>query len=68
MKQGQAQSSRTGATKQEPQSQGINPEYAAEIGRQTVHYTPVPMYEGRGIEAPTVGTTTHHCGSQGKHR
>lgn len=66
MKQGTANNTK-GAQKQEPNSQGINPHYAADIGLQHVYVRSEPMYEGRGIEAPVAGTTTHHCGSQGKH-
>jgi hypothetical protein len=66
MKQGTGKSV-MGGQKVEPKSQGINPEYAAEIGRQTVHTRPVPMYDGRGIEAPKATSSTHKCGSQGRH-
>lgn len=68
MKQGQAQTSRMGATKVEPRSQAVNPEAVSEIGQQVVRTHSIPMYEGRGLEAPMVGTTVHHCGSQGKHK
>jgi hypothetical protein len=67
MKQGRAQTSIVGSTKVEPKSQGVNPACVAEIGIQTVRTTSIPMYEGRGLEAPMVSETTHKCGSQGKH-
>jgi hypothetical protein len=66
MKQGSGKSTISGG-KVEPKSQGINPEYAAEIGRQTIHTRPVPVTEGRGIMAPKAASTTHRSGSQGKH-
>lgn len=28
----------------------------------------LPLYKGRGLEAPMVGTTVHKCGSQGRHK
>jgi len=68
MKQGQATHSGSGSTKIEPRSHAVSPEAVAEIGLQVVRHTTVPIYEGRGLEAPMAGTTIHHCGSQGKHR
>lgn len=68
MKQGQATTSRMGSTKVEPQSKAVNLEYVAECGIHQVRATSVPMYEGRGLEAPMVGTEIHHSGSQGKHK
>jgi len=67
MKQGMGKSSMSGG-KVEPRSTAVNPEYAAEIGRQTVHVKPVPASLGRGFEAPKpVAATTHKSGSQGRH-
>ena len=66
MKQGTGKSTMSGG-KVEPKSKGINPEYAAEIGRQTTHHRSTPMYEGRGIQAPKASPSTHRSGSQGKH-
>lgn len=68
MKQGQASSSKMGSTKVEPKSRGINPEAVANIGIIELRTKPIQMYEGRGIEAPMVKTTTYNCGSQGKHK
>jgi len=68
MKQGEAQTSRIGSTKVEPTSQAVNPGAVSEIGIHQVNYKRVPMYEGRGLEAPMVSTTIHHSGSQGKHK
>jgi hypothetical protein len=65
-KQGTGKSTISGQ-KVEPKSQGINPEYAAEIGRQTAHHRSVPMYKDRGIQAPKASASTHKCGSQGKY-
>lgn len=72
MKQGQAQTSRMGSTKVEPKSHAVSPAYAAGLGVMkgnhadcgTVNVTKVPMYEGRGLEAPMVSTTIHRKGSQ----
>jgi hypothetical protein len=66
MKQGTGNSSSSGG-KVEPRSNAINPEAAAEIGRQVVHTVPVPLNAGRGYQAPApVATTSHRSGSQGK--
>lgn len=67
MKQGQATTSRVGSTKQEPRSQAVNPGAASSIGLQEVRTRSEPLYEGRGLKAPMVGTSIHKCGSQGKH-
>lgn len=64
--QGRAKTSIVGSTKTEPVSKAVNPAYAAELGVHEVRHTSVPMYEGRGLEAPMVGETTHKSGSQGK--
>jgi hypothetical protein len=66
MKQGMGKTTMA-STKVEPRSQAVNPEAAAEIGRQVTHVRSVPMYEGRGLQAPMVGSTSHKSGSQGKH-
>lgn len=77
MKQGKATTSKMGSTKTEPRSHAVPPAYAAGIGIKqgnhaadgghTVRHTSVPMYEGRGLKAPSVGTTSYTKGSQGKH-
>lgn len=68
MKQGTASTSKMGSTKIEPRSQAVNPAAVADIGIHNVRTKSIPMYEGRGLKAPMVGTTTHHCGSQGRHK
>lgn len=68
MKQGQAQSSGTASTKREPIAHAVSPAAVSEIGIHQVRSTSLPLYEGRGLEAPMQGTTIHHCGSQGKHK
>lgn len=68
MKQGQAQSSHSGSTKTEPRSRAVNPAAVAELGIIESRVNSLPLYEGRGLEAPMRGTTIHHCGSQGKHK
>lgn len=67
MKQGTATHSGSGATKVEPKSNAVSPGYTDQLG-QSVQFKKVPMYEGRGLEAPMKGTEIHHCGSQGKHK
>lgn len=68
MQQGKAQTSRMGSTKTEPVSKAVNPAAVAEMGIHEVRHTSVPLYEGRGLKAPMVGTDIHHCGSQGKYK
>ena len=68
MKQGRASSSHVGSTKVEPTSHAVNPAAVAEEGIIQVRHTSLPLYEGRGLEAPHSATTIHHSGSQGKHR
>lgn len=65
-KQGRATHSGSASTKVEPKSYAVNPGYTDQIG-QTVAFKKVPMYEGRGLEAPKKTQTNHHCGSQGKY-
>jgi hypothetical protein len=77
MKQGRATHSGTASTKVEPTPHAVNPAYPGQLGislgnhadhGDTSKTAAVPMYEGRGLKAPMVGSTSHHCGSQGKHR
>lgn len=68
MKQGSASSSKTASTKVEPISRAVSPAAVSELGIHQVRTTSVPLYEGRGLSAPMVGTTIHHNGSQGKHK
>lgn len=67
MTQGRGMTSKMGSTKVEPNSKAVNVEAVAEIGIHEVRAKSAPMYEGRGLEAPKVGTTIHNNGSQGKH-
>jgi len=77
MKQGRASHSGMGSTKVEPKSQAVSPSAVSKIGimqgnhaadgGHTVRVTSTPLYEGRGLKAPMVGTTQHHKGSQGTH-
>jgi hypothetical protein len=67
MKQGTASHSGSGATKTEPISHAVNVETVADIGlkqRYAKGNGPSPLYEGRGLKAPMVGTTTYPKGSQ----
>lgn len=74
MKQGRASVSGMASTKIEPRSRAVNPAYAGTIGTMLGNHgdegdmrARVPqMYEGRGLSAPMIGSTTHKAGSQGK--
>ena len=68
MKQGRATTSGMGSQKREPIAHAVNPVAVAEEGIIEVRHTSLPLYEGRGLEAPMQGTTIHHSGSQGKHK
>lgn len=68
MKQGRADHSGMGSTKREPIPHAVNPAAVSEIGIHQVRGTSLPLYEGRGLEAPMAGTTIHETGSQGKHK
>lgn len=72
MKQGRATHSGMGSTKTEPRSHAVPAAYPAGLGVMkgnhaecgTVRVTHVPMYEGRGLQAPMKGVTIHKKGSQ----
>jgi len=68
MKQGDATSSRVGATKPEGTAQLVNPGGVAQIGKALGQMSAVqPVMTGRGVQAPMPKSETcHHCGSQGK--
>ena len=77
MKQGRASHSGSGATKVEPRPQAMNPAGVAQIGIMLGNHVTdggpasnpaVSIHAGRGLKAPMVGSTSHHCGSQGKHK
>ena len=66
--QGRATHSGAGATKVEPKSKAVDPGAVARMGIEPGPFTkPKQLYEGRGLEAPMKGTTTHPRGSQGRH-
>lgn len=66
-KQGQASTSTMGSTKREPIAHAVNIAAAENLGDVKVYgSTSIPMYSGRGLEAPMVGTTIYPTGSQGK--
>ena len=67
MKQGTA-NSRPGDQKREPIAHAVSPAAVSELGIHQVRATSLPLYEGRGLEAPMQGTTSHPTGSQGKHK
>lgn len=67
MKQGTGNSA-SGSQKREPISHAVSPAAVSEIGVHQVRTTSLPLYEGRGLQAPMQGTTIHQNGSQGKHK
>lgn len=77
MKQGQATHSGMAGTKVEPVSKAVSPAWTNEMGvAYGTHTTDgrelsggqSPMTTGPGLRAPMVGSTSHHTGSQGKHK
>lgn len=68
MTQGKATTSGMASTKREPIAHAVNPAAVSEIGIHQVRGTSLPLYEGRGLEAPMVGSTCYEAGSQGKHK
>jgi hypothetical protein len=66
MKQGRASVSNVSDVKREPISHAVDVCTVADIG-QVTDYNSRPLYEGRGYQAPMVGTTSHKGGSQGRH-
>lgn len=76
MKQGRASVSGRHDAKIEPRSMAVNPGYAGNLGSAfgdhadegdfTARIT--PMDAGRGYSAPSIATTTHKSGSQGRHK
>jgi hypothetical protein len=68
MTQGKATKSGMASTKREPIAHAVNPAAVSEIGIHQVRGTSLPLYEGRGLEAPMAGSTTYESGSQGKHK
>jgi hypothetical protein len=54
--------------KREPIAHAVSPAAVSEIGIHQTRATSLPLYEGRGLEAPMQGTTIHETGSQGKHK
>ena len=67
MKQGTGNTTQA-SQKREPIAHAVNPAAVAEIGVHQICGTSLPLYEGRGLEAPMQGTTNHPTGSQGKHK
>ena len=68
MKQGQANTSSMASTKREPIAHAVSVSAVSELGIHQVRHTSLPLYEGRGLEAPMQGVTSHPTGSQGKHK
>lgn len=51
----------------EPRSHAVSVPAVAELGILESRTKKIPIYEGRGLEAPMAGHTTHKCGSQGRY-
>ena len=79
MKQGRATHDGSASTKVEPRSQAVGLARVSQLGNHVGNHAsdgprsdlPVqrePLYTGRGLKAPMVSETSHHCGSQGKHK
>ncbi len=68
MKQGRATQDGMASTKREPIAHAVSPAAVSELGILEGRATSLPLYIGRGLEAPMVGTTTYESGSQGKHK
>lgn len=71
--QGRATTSKVGATKPMTLARAVPPAYPARLGlmqgnhasdKGTVRLQQIPMYEGRGLEAPKMNVTIHPKGSQ----
>ena len=69
MKQGSAHHSREG-TKREPIAHRVSETWASQIGCAQPSRSQIrDMYEGRiDNKNPPSKMTTHHCGSQGRHK
>lgn len=67
MKQGTA-NSHPGDQKREPIAHAVSPAAVSDIGIHQARGTSLPLYTGRGLEAPMQGSTNHPTGSQGKHK
>lgn len=69
MKQGHATSTSATSHKANLIAKAVNPAAVAEIGIHEVRTRSEPLYAGKGFGAPApVATTSHHSGSQGKHK
>lgn len=67
MKQGTGHNTQS-TQKREPISHAVSVDAVADIGIHHIDLRPEPLFEGRGYKAPSIDSTIHHCGSQGKHR
>lgn len=68
MKQTPGYSTTLGGVKTEPASNNVNVAAVSEIGIHQVRGQSLPLYEGRGLEAPMNSSTSYEHGSQGKHK
>jgi hypothetical protein len=67
MKQGRASRDVSESHKREPIAHSISTAATAEIGILEARIKSVPLYKGRGFEAPMNTSQSHKSGSQGKY-
>lgn len=75
MKQGRASTGDMKGMKTDPAAKAINPGAVANMGNHQGNHSDkgdmpfktTSMDAGRGYSAPSIGSTTHSRGSQGKH-
>jgi len=53
--------------KQEPKPRAVNPAAVSELGIHQVRCKTITMYEGKGFKAPSISSSVHKSGTQGKH-
>lgn len=68
MRQGRATQDSMASTKREPIAHAVSVPAVAEIGIIEGRANSLPLYSGRGLEAPMQGTTSHPTGSQGRYK
>ncbi len=67
MKQGRTSTTMAGG-KVEPNPHAVSVPAVSELGIHQVYIKSKPdLYAGRGYKAPMASSSTHPCGSQGKH-
>ena len=67
MKQGRPSRDVSESYKTEPASKAVSPRGVSAIGLQYVNCKEIPVYEGRGLQAPMKSVKTSNKGSQGNY-